>query len=179
VLDDEIGSDRARRHARTAARIIEGEMVKPSLESHEVLLGPSGCGIKPITLRPWLSTPAIIAHRPVGIQVAEGDAVLRLELVQGALVGDVAALAVGNGKAEDFALVGAEVKASGWSGCADGRRGKRIGDRVANERAREQAALDQDLEPVAHAEHEAAIARRNWRTAFITGENLAMAPQRR
>ena len=56
----------------------------------------SGCGIRPTT-RPAASlTPAIATARAVGVgaQVAEHDPALALELVEGALVGDVAALPV-------------------------------------------------------------------------------------
>ena len=45
-----------------------------------------------------------VAQRAVGVvQVAEGDAVLRLQFVQRALIGEVAAFAVGDGKAQHLA----------------------------------------------------------------------------
>ena len=49
-----------------------------------------------------------IAQRAVGIvQVAERDAVLGFELVERALVGEVAAFAVGDRQAQNLALLGA------------------------------------------------------------------------
>jgi hypothetical protein len=49
---------------------------------------------------------------------------------------------------------------------------------IAHQRAGKQAGFHQDLETVADAQHQSAVGG-ELRTAAITGENLAMAPQRR
>jgi len=106
VLDDEIGSDRARRHARTAARIIEVKMVKPSLDPMRSSLARSGCGIKPITLRPWLSTPAISRIDPLGYPGSGRRCGLRPRAGPRCARRRCSSPRRGQWKAEDFALVG-------------------------------------------------------------------------
>ena len=61
----------------------------------------------PITLRSSLQNAGDVAQRSVGIiQVAQHHAILGFELVERALVGEVAAFAVRDGHAQNLALRG-------------------------------------------------------------------------
>src|SRR5215475_8383147 len=66
VLCDEIFGDR-HRHARTATRIMEWNMVRPSLDPSRSSDARSGCGIMPMTLRSRFSTPAMSRSEPLGL----------------------------------------------------------------------------------------------------------------
>ena len=62
----------------------------------------------PITLRSRVQDAGDVAQRAVGIiEVAEGDAVFGFQFVERALVGEVAAFAVGDGHAQHLALLAA------------------------------------------------------------------------
>ena len=158
MLGDEFGRDGGG-HARTAARTIEWKTARPSVEPISGSVARSGWGIMPMTLRSRLRMPAISRSGAVGVvEVAEDDAVLGFELVEGALVGVVAAFAVGDGDAEDLAALGVagEGRVGGFDAQVDVAADE-FQAAIAEQGAGEQAGFDQDLEAVADAEHEAAI----------------------
>ena len=65
----------------------------------------SGCGIMPITLRSRFRMPAISRSEPLGLsEIAEHHAVFGFEFVERALVGEIAAFAVGDRHAQHLAL---------------------------------------------------------------------------
>ena len=100
-----------------------------------------------------------VAQRAVGIvDVAEGDAVFGFEFVERALVGEVAAFAVGDGQAQDLAFLrrAGEGRIGGLDAQAQ-LAADELQAAVADQRAGEQAGLHQNLEAVADAEHQAAI----------------------
>ena len=76
-------------------------------------LARSGWGIRPATLRASLQMPAMFHSEPLGLagrsvrlprwRIARGFGRC-LEFFQGGVVGEITALAVGNGKPQEFAL---------------------------------------------------------------------------
>ena len=165
-----------------SAADIDWKTTRPSVEPISGSVARSGCGIMPITLRSRLRMPAMSRSGAVGVvEVAEGDAVFGFQLVERALVGDSSSL-----RRERWA--GAAI----WPFCAPQVKG----ELVVSTRRRHVAA-DEFQAAIADAARRAAVRlppgsgsrcrcrargrhrRRTCVTACMTGENLAMAPQRR
>ena len=123
-----------------------------------------------------------VAQRAVGVvDVAEGDAVFGFEFVERALVGDVAAFAVSDGQAQHLILLRRRRCRANWWWPTDRRSSRQMNlrPRLRISAPGSRPGFHQDLESVADAEHESAIGSELAGRPAITGENLAMAPQRR
>ena len=85
-------------HALTSFLRIEVKNPRPSVRPVPISgsTACSGCGMRPTTLPAALVMPAMSRSEPLGlhVQVAEGDPALGLQLVEDALVGDIAAVDV-------------------------------------------------------------------------------------
>ena len=149
----------------------------------------SGCGIRPTTLRAALQMPAMLSSAPFGlasarrlavrIGVAKHDPAARLQFPQHVRRRVVVAFAVRDRHPEHLP----------WRAQ---RRERRIGAidphadelavklqvAIAQHRAGQQPAFEQDLEAIAHAEDRPAL-RRELGDGVHDGEKRAMAPVRR
>ncbi len=86
---------------------MDSRITRPSAEPSRGSEARSGCGIRPMTLRLRAQNPGDIAQRSVGIvEIAEHDAVFGFELIEDAVIGEVAALPVSHGEAQDLARCG-------------------------------------------------------------------------
>ncbi len=160
MLGDDFGGEGGA-HASTAADAcsMDWKTTRPSVEPISGSVRAFGMGHHAHHVAFAIEHAGDIAQRAVGvIDVAEGDAVFGFELVEGALVGDVAAFAVSDGQTQHLALL--RRRRVGRVGGGD-RQAQFAADEfeaaIADQRAGQQAGLDQDLEAVADAEHEPAI----------------------
>ena len=104
--------------------------------------------------------PAISRSEPLGLStIAEGHAVLGLELVERALVGEVAAFAVRDGHAQDLAALRASLVKGESTVSVRSRTSRQMNlqPAVADQRAGQQSGFHQDLEAVADAQHQPAL----------------------
>ncbi len=152
----------------------------------------SGCGIRPNTLRCALTMPAMLLSEPFGLAAGGGAAGSHRR-----------SAARPGGSSSSRSQRRRRRPRSSPSPCLIGRsrtspRAQRAVNgvsvsstrtctvlaheaqaAVADQRARQQTRLAQDLEAVADAEHQSAGARRSATTRSMTGEKRAIAPQRR
>ena len=161
----------------------------PSIEPCSGCVASSGCGIRPSTVLVSLKMPAMLRAEPLGLcclveravrpAIAEGDAAFAFEPVQRLVIGEVIAVVMRDRHRDHLARL-----------IARGEDGLAVLDAqihvlaveferlVAQQRARQQPRLGQDLEAVADAEHGVPRAAAAF-TSRMTGECAAIAPQRR
>ena len=149
-------------HASTAAqRGLQHRLEddQPVGGAHQRLGGALGMGHHAHHVALAVEHAGDVAQRAVGVvDVAEGDAVLGFEFVERALVGDVAAFAVGDRQAQHLVLLrGGGVGRVGGAHREAQFAADELQAAIADQRAGKQAGLHQDLEAVADAEHEPAI----------------------
>ena len=170
-------------------------MPAPSSEPRIASAARSGCGIRPATLPPGAMTPAIARSEPFGlaarsssaarsprcVDVAEQDAAVALERVERRVVGEVAALAVGDrhpqrppGRRQGVGERRVEPLGGDVDVAAEEAQAA-----VAQQRAGHESGLGEHLEAVADARGRGRPRAANAATARITGENRAMTPARR
>ena len=125
---DQLG--RESRHACASAETMERNISRPSVEPMSGSEARSGCGIMPITLRCRIQHAGDIARRSVRvIEIAEHHAVVGFEFIEGALIRDVAALAVSDRHTQHLAACGRRREGRiGGFGPKRALRGKRISD---------------------------------------------------
>ena len=161
VLRDDFGSDGSCCHTAAATWSMDWNTTRLLGRAHERLGGALGVRHHAHYVSFAVEHAGDIAQRAVGIiEIAEGDAVLRFELIESALVGKIAALAMRDGQAQGLAEVrgGGEGRAGGFHAEANFPADE-FQAAIAHEGAGKEARFDQNLEAVADAEHQAAFGR--------------------
>ena len=176
VLGHELGRDavsrslRARRDVQCSVSTSERNSLAPSVPESATSARRSGCGIRPSTCARLVVDAGDVVARAVGIglrgdgaarlAIAEGDAAFAFEPLERGVVGEVAAVLVGDRESDDLAaLVAARVDrivpldAQSHVAADEFERG------VAHQHAGQQPRLGQHLEAVADAEHRGSGAR--------------------
>src|SRR6185312_1273613 len=127
--------------------------------THERIAGALGMRHHAEDVTALIENSGDIAGGAVGVvDIAEGHAIFGFKPVERALIREILTFAVGDGNAQNLAL--SELR-SEWRRRGFGTELHFATDEfellIAEQSAREQASFDQDLEPVADTEHQAAI----------------------
>ena len=164
VAGDDIGGDRRGLGVQFNASIKASNIARPSVRPVAGSKARSGWGIRPSTLPAFIEHAGDVARRAVGIggfrhgtlvvAIAEGDMAGIFEGVEGGVVGEIIAVAVGDRHPDGLAfLVMRRERAFGGFDLEADFAADELQIAVRQERSGQQLRFGQDLKAVADAEH--------------------------